>query len=424
MNEKKIFEMAIGIAGTPWKVTDIILDKEKSQLNIYLNFAKGSRFARPSDGKLCPVYDKRQRSWRHLNFFQYECYLHAPVPRIDCGEDIGIKTVQVPWARPDSGFTLLMESMIMMLCSTGMTVAEAGRVVGENAHKLWRTIFHHVDKANGERRLEDVKRLTLDETSLRKGHEYVTVVCEPLQKKSQECEAKPTRLLYVTEGKDSSTVQRAREFLEEHGAKPDQIEHVCADMSKAYKKGVKENFKQAVLVNDYFHMVKIISDGVDKVRKRESKSFPSMLKGTKYLWLTNEENLKPEKREQRQRLCNSKLQTAKAYCHLSAFQDIIKTADVNEAISGLKWWYFWVTHSRIPEMKRAAKTIKENWDGIIAYLNTRLTNGPAEAVNGLIQTAKRKARGFKSFIYFSAAIHLVGANLKFNLPSPVPTNPH
>jgi transposase len=75
-------------------------------------------------------------------------------------------------------------------------------------------------------------------------------------------------------------------------------------------------------------------------------------------------------------------------------------------------------------MIKAAKTIKENWHGVVAYLHSRLTNGPAEALNGIIQTVKRKSRGFRNFVYFRTMIYLVGSKLKFDLPWPLPASPH
>ena len=80
-------------------------------------------------------------------------------------------------------------------------------------------------------------------------------------------------------------------------------------------------------------------------------------------------------------------------------------------------------HSRIPEMVKVAKSIKAHGDGMVAYLETRLTNAGAEAMNGIIQTAKRKARGFRSFLYCQRIIYLVGSKLKSELPIPVPTCP-
>jgi len=419
MNEKDIFGLALGLQGTPWHVTEIKLDASAGVLAIYLDFPPGSRFARPSDGQLCPVYDTQEKTWRHLNFFQYECHRHAWVPRLDGGDPDGIKTVEVPWARRP-GFTLLMEAMMMVFCQSGLTVAEAARVMGENAHRLWRVLFYHVDKAHQAIDVSTVQQLTVDETSVRRGHEYVTVVCEPGQKNPR----RPTRVLFVTEGKDAAAVQQAGDFLAQHGCPPAQIKHVCADMSPAYAKGIKATFKEAELVFDFFHVVQLLTTAVDAVRRRESVDFPDLLKGTRYLWLKNQENLTSAQAEQRGQLCRSKLQTAKAHGHLAAFQDLLKARHVDEAVRGLKWWYNWVCHSRIPEMIKVAKSIKAHWDGIVAYLKTRLTNAAAEALNGIIQTAKRKSRGFRNFEYFRAVIYLVGSKLKFDLPSPIPCHPH
>ena len=416
MNEREIFGLALGLKGTPWKISEVVLDLDRRRLDIHLDFPPGTRFPRPSDGKLSSVYDSTPRSWRHLNFFQFECYLHAFLPRIDGGEPDGVKTIEVPWARPGSGFTLLMEALIMMLCQSGMTVAEAARMVTETAHRLWRVLFHHVEEAHAQLDLSAVVQLTVDETSVRSGHKYVTVMCEP----GAYGTAHPTRVLTVTEGKDAEAVTAARVLLEDRGLDPDRVTEVCADMSPAYAKGVAQEFPKARIVFDIFHVVSLISAAVEVVRRRESALFPELLKGTRYLWLKNEENLSAAQQDRCRELCRSKLETAKAYGHLSAFKDLLAADTVEDAVSGLKWWYNWVCHSRIPEMIRVAKSIKKHWDGILVYFETRLTNGPAEALNGIIQTAKRKARGFKSFEYFRAIIYLVGSKLKFKLPCPIP----
>jgi transposase len=313
----------------------------------------------------------------------------------------------------------MMEAMMMILCQTGMTVAEASRVMGETAQRVWRVLFHYVQKAHEKMDVSWVKELTVDETSVRRGHQYVTVFCEPGRRKTQ----KPTRVLFVAEGKDAATVGQARDFLSDRGVPAPQIEHICADMSPAYEKGVAESFPQARLVFDFFHVVGLITTAVDAVRRRESSRFPELLKGTRYLWLKNRENLTPEQQDQRHELCRGKLQTAKAHCHLAAFQDLLKATSVDDAVGGLKWWYNWVCHSRIKEMIKVAKSIKTHWEGIVAYLETRLTNAAAEALNGIIQTAKRKSRGFRNFEYFRAVIYLVGSKLNFDLPSPIPGHP-
>jgi len=66
------------------------------------------------------TYDTAERTWRHLNFFQHETHLHARQPRVQC-PSTGFKTVEVPWARPGAGFTLLFEALVMVLAKNGLT---------------------------------------------------------------------------------------------------------------------------------------------------------------------------------------------------------------------------------------------------------------------------------------------------------------
>lgn len=416
MNEKQVFGLALGLEGTPWRVTDIRFDPEHRRLDIDLDFPPGSRFPHPDTGQPSPIHDTLQRTWRHLNFFQFECYVNAFVPRVDGGPGGGgVKQVAVPWARPQSGFTLLMESLLVLCARTGMTVAELGRMIGEYAQRCWNVLLHQVERAHATIDVQEVKTLSVDEVAKRRGHDYLTVVSEPGDGK-----ARRSRVLYVTEGKDAAAVGRAQEWLESRGVAPEQITTVCADMSPAYAKGVGEHFPQAQLVFDYFHVVAGVSSAVDAVRRRERQSFPELLKGTRWLWLKGEDKLTQEQREQRRRLCRGKLQTGRAHAHLEALRDLMKQKRT-EAERDLAWWCGWVARSRIPEMVKAGRMVRRHWDGIVAYLRTGVTNGAAEALNGIVQTVKRKSRGFRTFEYFRCMIYLVASRLTFALPNPVPS---
>lgn len=414
MNEKHVFGLALGLAGTPWRVADIRFDPGPRRLDIDLDFPPGSRFDHPATGQPSPIHDTLQRTWRHLNFFQFECYVNAFVPRVDGGPEGGVKQVAVPWARPQSGFTLLLESMVMLCARTGMTAAEVGRVLGEYAQRVWNVLFHHVERAHQAIEVQAVQTLSIDEVAKRRGHDYLTVVSQPGDGKTRRA-----RVLYVTEGKDAAAVGRGQEWLASRGVEAGQIQTVCADMSPAYAKGVREHFPKAELVFDYFHVVAAVSAAVDAVRRRERQSFPELLKGTRWLWLKGEDKLTGEQKEQRRQLCRGKLQTGRAHAHLEALRDLMKQKRA-EAERDLGWWCGWVARSRLPEMVKAGRMVQSHWAGIVAYLKTGLTNGAAEALNGIVQTVKRKSRGFRTFDYFRTMIYLVASHLKFDLPDPVP----
>jgi len=170
--------------------------------------------------------------------------------------------------------------------------------------------------------------------------------------------------------------------------------------------------------------MKIINKAVDDVRKEEAILYPDLLKGTKYLWLTNEWNLtkKQEKKQDEifQDLRGSKLKTVKAYHLRSVFQDVFSFEDPAEGEWLLNRWYYWATHSRIDPMIRAAKTIKKHWDGVVRWFTSRINNGLLEGMNSLIQAAKARARGYRNVNNLITTIYLIGAKLEFQLPEVLP----
>ena len=84
-----------------------------------------------------------------------------------------------------------------------------------------------------------------------------------------------------------------------------------------------------------------------------------------------------------------------------------------QAESMLKRWYFWATHSRIEPIIDAAKTIKAHWQGVVQWKKSYIDNGLLEGLNSLIQAAKAKARGFRTFRYFRIVAFLITGRLDF-----------
>jgi transposase len=403
---QELFRVALGLA-QPWVVSKIEFSEEQHQLDLYLDFPAGSPFACPECGKSCGAYDSSERIWRHLNFFQHKTFLHARQPRIECPGH-GVKTVEVPWARPGAGFTLLMEAFILVLVQGGMTPAQAGRLVDEHDTRLWRVLQHYVDKARAEADFSNVTTIGVDETSRSKGHNYITVF--------MDLEEDRRRVVFATEGKDADTVKRFGEDLVAHKGNAEQIEEACLDMSAAFISGLNEEFPQAQLTFDNFHLMQLLGDAVDQVRREEQQTHPD-LKGTRYVWLKNEWNHTAEQAKTFDQLRSSHLATVRATHIKSVFQDLFACDSVEEAEPLLKHWYFWVTHSQIAPVIKAAKTIKKHWAGVLRWFVSRISNGVLEAINSLIQSAKAKARGFRNSRYLITMVYLIAGKLDFKLPA-------
>src|SRR5689334_15552374 len=403
MRDTTLMQQALGLT-MPWTVVRSDFDTKASRLDVEIDFTPGSRFACPTCGATdCPAYDTQRKTWRHLNFFQHQTYLNARVPRVHC-ETCGTRQVGVPWARPDSGFTLLFEAMVMTMVSA-MPVKAVARIVDEHDTRLWRIVHHYVDEGRARTDASAVSRLAIDETAARRGHDDITLFVDIDQ----------ARVLFTTEGKDAATVAAFAEDLAAHGGEPDAIEEVCIDMSPAFIKGVAESLPEAAVTFDKFHAVKIINDAVDQVRRAEQKQ-QGVLRGTRYIWLRNPDTLSERQRSTLEALPTRHLKTARAYQIRLAFQDLYEQPS-EAAASYLKKWYFRATHSRLEPIIDAAHTVKRHWDGILRWFDSNIANGLIEGINSLVQAAKAKARGYRSTRNLKAMIYLVAGKLDLRLPT-------
>ena len=398
MRDTSLLQLALGIV-PPWTVRGSDFDPKVRRLDIHIDFAVGSRFACPSCGAAdCPAYDTEQMTWRHLNFFQHQAYLHARVPRVRCSQ-CGIKKLSVPWARPASGFTLLFEALVMALVSA-MPVNNVARLVGEHDTKLWRVIHHYVERARAGTDLSAVSRVAIDETAARRGHNYITLFVDIGQ----------ARVVFATEGKDAETVAAFADDLAAHNGDPEAVAEVCIDMSPGFIKGTADSLPRAAVTFDKFHAVKIINDAVDRVRRAERKVH-KLLAGTRYIWLRNPANLSERQHAMLQSMPLRHLKTARAYQIRLAFQELYEQSSAKAGAAFLKRWYFWATHSRLPPIIDAARTVKRHWDGILRWFHSKIANGLIEGINSLVQAAKAKARGYRSIRNLTAMVYLLAGKL-------------
>jgi len=261
-----LFTSALGLQ-VPWSVEKVELDTARRRIDFELA-CKASRLSCPhcqTPGQ--GVHDRIKREWRHLDFFQYEAWLHAEVPRIACTACGKTTQMDVPWAREGSGFTALFEALALSLCQA-LPVRQAAELLRCSDKQLWRRIEHYVSAARALDDMSEVSIVGIDETSLRKGQNYITVVHD----------LKAKRLLFACQGRDHQSVVDFACDLKAHGGDPAQIEHVCQDMSAAYAKGVGLALPQAQISYDRFHVIAMASEAMDGVRRQEMSAQPKAVK--------------------------------------------------------------------------------------------------------------------------------------------------
>jgi transposase len=387
VTSEELFAMGLGLS-RPWIVTSSSI--ENGELHIAIDFEKGARF----EGR--PVHDTVERTWRHLNFWQYPTYLRARVPRV-VGEDGKVSQVEVPWARPGSGFTALFEALAITMCRH-MPVSRVAKELGMDDMSLWRLLERAVSDAREGSDFSKVSRVGLDETASRRGHRYVTKFVD----------LDRARVLFVCEGKGAETLRLFKEDLEHHGGKAENIRTFSSDMSPSFLSGIAECFPKAEVVLDKFHLVKMLSEAVDATRRSESKR-QNHGKGVRFLWLKNPNNLKEDQKQRLEELQVSPAfaQTAEAYRLRLAFQDLFRQSK-QDASHYLATWLDAALESGVRAIEDVASTFFKMRDKILSWFDHRISNGILEGLNSVLQSAKNRARGYanpKHMILMSYLLH-------------------
>lgn len=398
MRDVDLFQLALGLQ-EPWQVVSSSFDAGARRLELRLDFAKGARFECPECRRPgCPVHDTSEQTWRHLDFFEHQAYLTARVPRVVCAEH-GTLQVRVPWARPVSGFTLLFEALVMALASE-MPVKAVADLIGEHDTRVWRIVHYYVDRARADQDLGDVTKVGADETSFRRGQDYVTVFADLDER----------RVVFATPGRDADTYKRFAADLEAHGASAGQVEHVSQDMSEAFLTGALTHLPNAEITFDRFHVKAKLSEAVDKVRRVEAREQRELLRHTRYLWLRRPQNLTATQRDWLDELLCQPLRTARAYELMLRFDDAY-TLSREQAEPYLRAWCQAARDSDLGPLHDFSEMVEEYWLGITEWWTSKVSNGLLEGLNSLIQAAKRRARGYRSTRNYIAMIYLTAGKL-------------
>jgi transposase len=272
-----------------------------------------------------------------------------------------------------------------MLILADMPIAKTAGLLRCNEKSLVKVMRYWVNKAVDSMELKDVALLSIDETSFKRGHKYVTLIIDAAKR----------RVLDVEEGRDKETVKRFANKLLAKGGDPEQVTAVTSDMSKAFLPAIAEHFPNA----------KNVIDKKELFMGRRLFMVPQAK-------LSREQNVKLAEMSKRYP------QTGRAYRIVASFDDFYASQTMEEANRNFDSLYSWMRRCRLEPMKEAAQTLKRYKDKILAYFKDRITNAICEGINSMIQATKRKARGFRTVEGYATMIYLVAGKLELAVPNP------
>ena len=398
MQDTALYEQLLGIE-TPWSVTRVALDVEAGRVDVWVDHPDRRQWPCPECQSSLSCRDHApERVWRHLDSCQFQTFLHARIPRVDC-PDHGVRQVEIPWAEARSRFTLLMERWVIEVLLQCATVQGACRLLGLKWDAVWGILRRSVERGQARKEATLIARYGVDEKAFKRGHRYMTVVCD-LDKATVE---------YVAEDRTTASLEAFWASLTP--AQREGVECVTMDMWQAYQTATEKQIPDAAskIVFDRFHIMQHMVDAVDKVRREEHKALcgqgDETLKGTRQLWLFNEKNLSDSRRATLKELKALNLKVARAWAMKESLRGLWDYLCPTWARRFFDRWYAWASRSKLKPIEKVAEMLKNRLDNILTYCTHRMTNATAEGINSKIMAVKRRAGGYRNPDHFKIAIY-------------------
>ena len=360
-------------------------------------------------GHRAPRYDRQPaRLWRHVPWGRTTVWLRYAPWRVSCG-CCGVRVEQVSWAVHGSAFTAPLEELAAYLAQvTDRTTVS--RLVGISWPAVGGIVERVVARRLDSTRLAGLRRIGIDEFSYRKRHHYLTVLVDHDRR----------RVVWAGKGRSADTLGRFFDLLGPAGCA--RITLVTADLAASYGKAVRERVPQARVVYDRFHVERLAADAVDAVRRAEQHRLGATaakaLKGTRYALLKHPARLKPSQAQRLATLRRENRALDRAYELKEYLATILEQAKPDEAEELLEQWLDWAARSRLAPFVKLARTIRKHATGILAYLDTRMTNGPVEGINNKLRVIARRAYGFHSHRPLVSMLYLCCGGIKLEPPLP------
>jgi transposase len=383
-----------------WSVLDVNLDMEAGRVRILVDWERGRGGPCAECGTAGAYYDCRgEREWRHLDTMQFETVIAADVPRCQCPQCGGVRSMRVPWAGPGSRFTLLFEAMAILLMQKMQTVEAARRHLKLSWESCAAIRARAVERGMARRAREErtVYYIGIDEKSFGRGQSFISVASDPVHSRVLEVEEKRDRDAAVTVLEKAVPPERRAEVM-----------GVVADFWQAYASAAGEVFPEADLIHDRYHVSAYLNEAVDKVRKAEHRALQQAghetLRGERWLFLMSPEDWSRQQAATFRELAARELKVARAWMFKELFRHFWRQRTVKKGLTFFTGWWRKAKRSKLAPVKEVADMLRRHLPGLLNYITHPVTNGVAEAMNSVIQTLKSLARGFRTFANYRIAI--------------------
>lgn len=365
---------------------------------------------KPDDPKRCSrcgevivvIHDVAERRVRDLPILDAETWLIFPRARLECPR-CGPTVEAVPWLDRYQRLTTRLAEAIARLVQVLPIkhVAHWFRLGWETVKQIdQRALLSRLGPVD----LRDVRVIAIDEFAIQRGHQYATVVADPLRK----------RVLWVGRGRRREDLRPFFVLLGPTGCA--RLEAVVMDMSGSYGDEVRVHCPHTTIVYDLFHVVaKYGREVIDRVRvdetnrlarargpnDRPTRARRRVIKGTRWLLLRNREHLtRFADRVRLRELLGANRALFVVYLLKDDLKQLWRFRYPGAARRFWRQWHHRAVTSRVPALQTFARHLLRYLDGIIAHCRYPLHTSFLEGVNNKIKVIKRMAYGFRDDAYF------------------------
>ena len=323
--------------------------------------------------------------------------IRMKVQRYKCKDCDFDRQERIPFATGSRSYTHRFAKYVVDLLR-GMTLQDVSNHLGVSWDTVKEIHSTYLERHYSPPSLEGVENIGIDEFAVRKGHVYKTIVVD----------LDSGRILYVGDGKGTDALAGFWKKVKRKGVR---IRHVATDLSAAFIASVMENCPEATLVFDHFHVVKLMNEKLDDVRRKaysmeKDVNKRKVLKGTRYLLLGNGADIFDK--QYKTRLDNALAMNeplSKAYYLKEQLREIWMQPTKPMAEDVLDDWVRQAEQSKIPQLMTMAVTMKAYRRGILAWYDCHLSTGKVEGINNKIKVMKRNAYGFRDDRYFTLRLY-------------------
>ena len=355
--------------------------------------------------KVCPRCGKRhlvKNGYRFRDFVGLpiggkKVIIRMKVQRYKCRHCDYDQQERIPFATGNRSYTHRFAKYVVDLLR-GMTLQDVSNHLGVSWDTVKEIHSTYLERHYSPPSLKGVENIGIDEFAVRKGHVYKTIVVD----------LDSGRVLYVGDGKGAGALTKFWRKVKRKGIK---IKHVATDLSAAFIASVMENCPEAVHVFDHFHVVKLMNEKLDDIRRKvysmeKDVNKRKVLKGTRYLLLGNGADIFDK--QHKSRLDNALAMNeplSKAYYLKEQLRQIWMQPVKSMGEDVFDDWVRQAEESKIPQLQKMAVTMRAYKTGILAWYDCHLSTGKVEGINNKIKVMKRNAYGFRDDKYFTLRLY-------------------